>query len=54
MDIDTARIRELLNKRDEIDQELANLFAGVKKQVTCSICKESGHTARSCPTRGQT
>lgn len=51
MDIDTARIRELLNKRDEIDAELAAVFAGnaPKKAITCSLCKTEGHSARTCP-----
>ena len=50
MDIDTQRIRELLNRRDEIDAELAGLFSGMapKKSVRCSHCKEEGHTARTC------
>ena len=50
MDIDTARIRELLNKRDEIDTELAGIFAGqhMKKPVKCGACGEEGHTARTC------
>ena len=53
MDINTTRIRELLDKRDEIDTELAAIFAGqgVKKTITCSLCKTEGHTARSCPQR---
>lgn len=56
MDIDTFRIRELLDKRDAIDQELATLFAGnaPKKQIKCGHCHEEGHSARSCPTRGAT
>lgn len=53
MDIDTTRIRALLDKRDEIDQELAGLFAGTKKTVTCSLCNQQGHTARSCPNKLQ-
>ena len=53
MDIDTFRIRELLDKRDAIDQELAALFAGSasKKPIVCGLCKEPGHTARTCPTK---
>ena len=51
MDIDTARIRQLLDKRDEIDAELAAVLSGVKKQITCSKCKDAGHTARTCPQR---
>jgi hypothetical protein len=29
MDIDTSRIRELLDQRDAIDTELARLFSGI-------------------------
>lgn len=56
MGIDTSRIRDLLNKRDEIDAELAQIFTGQptsKKTVTCSICSQAGHTARTCPTKVQ-
>lgn len=55
MQIDTTRIRELLNRRDEIDRELAAVFSGAapKKPITCSVCKQEGHTARSCPSRAQ-
>lgn len=50
MELDTQRIRTLLDRRDEIDRELADQFAGVsKKAVTCSKCKVEGHTARTCP-----
>jgi hypothetical protein len=51
MDIDTARARELLNQRDQIDAELAALFAGTitKKPIKCGHCQEEGHTARKCP-----
>lgn len=51
MDIDTARIRDLLNKRDEIDAELAAVFVGSssKKPINCSRCSQPGHSARTCP-----
>ena len=50
MDIDTSRVRELLNKRDEIDAELAAAFSGanIRKNVKCGACGEEGHTARTC------
>ncbi len=53
MDLDTNRVRDLLNRRDEIDAELAGIFAGnvPKKEITCSKCQGKGHTARSCPQR---
>lgn len=52
-DIDTKRLRELLDRRDEIDNELTAIIAGAaaKKPVTCSKCKIEGHTARTCPQR---
>ena len=51
--MDTIRLRQLLNRRDEIDQELVALVTngGPKKQVVCSNCKEEGHTARTCTKR---
>lgn len=54
MDIDTNRARELLNRRDEIDAELAALFAGqqtqqTKKPIKCGNCQQEGHSARTCP-----
>ena len=53
MDIDVNRIRDLLNKREEIDQELLALFTGTKerKPQRCSVCQQEGHSARTCPTK---
>lgn len=53
MDIDTQRIRELLNKRDEIDVELAGLFSGIapKKAIKCGHCSQERRTARTCPAK---
>ena len=50
MDIDTQRIRELLDKRDAIDAELASLISGqqTKKPIKCGSCGELNHSARSC------
>jgi hypothetical protein len=48
MDIDTNRIRSLLDKRDDIDRELSEAL-GQKKTITCFHCSRAGHTARSCP-----
>lgn len=52
MDIDTTRIRELLDQRDGIDAELAGIF-GTKerKPIVCGSCGQSGHTARTCEQR---
>jgi len=52
--MDTQRIRQLLDRRDEIDRELAEAVSGNgngnghKKTVKCSACGEEGHTARTC------
>lgn len=52
MEIDTQRIRVLLDKRDEIDAELAQALAGApKKAIKCGTCQQEGHTARTCPQR---
>lgn len=54
MEIDAQRIRALLDKRDEIDLELAAALVGApKKPITCGHCKQEGHSARSCPQRQQ-
>ena len=50
MDIDTSKVRELLEARDRIDAELAAMFTGTKerKLQQCSVCGAEGHTARTC------
>ena len=55
MEIDTGRVRELLDKRDAIDAELAAIFTNGKerKPTRCSSCNEEGHTARTCPKKQQ-
>jgi hypothetical protein len=55
MDIDTtiARVKELIQRREEIDAELATTFgitARTKKTLRCSRCLEEGHNAKTCPT----
>lgn len=49
--MDTQRIRELLDKRDALDEQIKEAIGGevVKKTITCSKCKSEGHTARTCP-----
>jgi len=53
MELDTQRIRELLDSRDKIDEELQGIFTGSKEPKTrrCSICNTEGHSARTCPTK---
>jgi hypothetical protein len=45
--------KELIRKREEIDEQLTALLCGEarKKPVKCSGCGEAGHTARTCPSR---
>lgn len=46
-----ARVKELIQKREEIDAELASMFglAGrVKKSLRCSKCGAEGHNAKTC------
>ncbi len=52
--MDTAHIRLLLDKRDEIDREILAIVNGStpsRKPVVCSICEGEGHTARTCARR---
>lgn len=45
-----AAAKELIRKREEIDQQLAELFTGgTPKKQKCSICGSTEHTARTCP-----
>jgi hypothetical protein len=54
MDIDDriARVKDLIQKREEIDTELARLFGitvKTKKMLRCSKCGDEGHNAKTCP-----
>ncbi len=51
VDESIARVKELIQKREEIDAELAGMFgvAGrVKKPLRCSKCGGEGHNAKTC------
>jgi hypothetical protein len=46
-----ARVKDLIQKREEIDAELAGMFGlvgRVKKPLRCSKCGEEGHNAKTC------
>ena len=56
MDIDDriARTKELIQKREEIDSELAALFGiavRARKTLRCSKCGEEGHNSKTCSTQ---
>lgn len=58
MDLDDkiALTKNLIRRREEIDEQLIALLSGElkKKSVKCSACGETGHTARTCPNRQST
>jgi hypothetical protein len=46
-----ARVKDLIQKREKIDTELAGLFGiTVKAKTTlrCSKCGDKGHNAKTC------
>jgi hypothetical protein len=46
-----ARVKELIQKREEIDAELEGVFglaARVKKTARCSKCGGEGHNTKTC------
>lgn len=56
MDIDTKieRVKELIQKREDLDAELASIFGIAfknKKASRCSRCGEEGHNAKTCPSQ---
>ncbi len=58
MDIDDriARVKDLIQKREEIDSELAGLFGiavKARKTLRCSKCGDEGHNAKTCPSPQQ-
>lgn len=52
--METDEIRKLLDKRDDLDAEIAALITGTKerKAIRCSKCGEENHTARTCKKNG--
>jgi hypothetical protein len=51
-----SRVKGLIQKREDIDAELAGLFGladRVKKILRCSKCGDEGHNAKTCPNPGQ-
>jgi len=56
LDDKIALTKDLIRKREEIDEQLTGLLCGEvkKKPLKCSHCGESGHTARTCPSRSGT
>jgi len=54
IDDQIAHAKGLIAQREEIDRQLAELFAGApiaKKTVRCTVCGQLGHNAKSCPDR---
>ena len=51
MDLDTTKIKELIEQRERIDEELRTLISGGKQRAPqkCSLCQQEGHSARTCP-----
>lgn len=46
-----ARVKELIQKREEIDAELEGMLgltARVKKTARCTKCGGEGHNAKTC------
>ena len=58
--MDTQRLRELLDQRDQLDEEIARAVGSTvttkkeRKPLTCGICGSESHTARTCSQKGLT
>jgi len=61
--LDTQKLRELLDQRDAIDDEIAQIATNLngrltvktaRKALTCSKCGSTEHTARTCPQKENT
>ena len=57
LDDTIARVKQLIAQRENIDAELATIFAGTapptRRPTTCGVCGKEGHTARTCPDKTQ-
>lgn len=54
IDDQIAQAKELIARREEIDRQLTELFAGApvtRKTPRCAVCGEVGHNAKTCPTK---
>ncbi|MCP1751952.1 hypothetical protein [Bradyrhizobium elkanii] len=56
MDLDgkIARVKDLIDKREQLDAELYELLGGTARErriPKCSICNEPGHRASTCPSK---
>ena len=50
MDIDIAKLKDLIAKREDIDAQIIEACNGTKERKTqrCSRCGEAGHSVRTC------
>jgi hypothetical protein len=54
LDAKIARIKALIEKREELDAEISELLGGAvreKRSPKCSVCGEAGHRATTCPAK---
>lgn len=54
IDEQIIRAKELIAQREEIDRQLAELFAGAsiaRKSPRCRVCGEVGHNTKTCPSK---
>ena len=56
MDERLTRIKQLIELKEQTDAELETLIGGgtyERKKMKCSGCGVEGHTARTCPRKGE-